>query len=383
MRRCCTLTLVVASVAWAACSSPGAGGAGDVEAGGDGDLGVVDARDASEGPDGEGADGGREDAGASDGSEGEGADGGGDVDAGELPVGRNEECECADPEAICVQENKCGLPEARCETNADCPDGFACSEDNTGLFADVCVCDGTREECGPFCEDDEDCPTQLFCERDERFEPQGFCRGSSAGCDFNAVCGRGEVCEEFEADVRIDDHCEQTGSKSVGESCSADIECESGSCSPDNVCIEHCLADEDCPEGEHCVGGSTHRDDCDTVDCDISCPEDTRCLGTGCWAPFCRTTSDCPEGDCIFGMNDNGMGSCLEEEPSRCKSNEVRTDEEDPYCWLLEPCSALPIPHDPSNKDLDVCPESYTCENVSPRGTLPVIKACGRRVVEE
>jgi hypothetical protein len=310
----------------------------------------------------------------------------GDVDAGprdpEDEDGRDggpgigeRDCECADPDATCVHQEYCGLADEKCTEDRDCPDGYFCRE--SLRFESVCVCDGTNEECGPYCDNHEDCARLEICEKRERFEPEGFCRTLKDGifCQTDYSCGRGEICDE---DRQI---CVETGSKALGETCSRDIECNSGVCH-DGACDEQCLSDADCPRGEHCI--SRHQgsagESCRDVDCNVSCADNWRCEEDECKRPSCRTTSDCPEVDCIHGLT-SSLGYCLVGEPSLCKPNEVRTEPDDSYCRLVEMCDCLDTPRD-QETDCDVCPESYECHDPE-LSHVPTRKVCSRRVVEK
>ena len=106
----------------------------------------------------------------------------------------------------------------QCLKTTDCPKDQACTAERT---------------CGPGCGQGETCPEDTpLCEGDA-----GVCVMclSAAQCTGGLVCAGG-ACSE----------------------CTSDYECSLNYpnlwvCSPENNCVQ-CRIDEDCPEGEHCVG---------------------------------------------------------------------------------------------------------------------------------
>lgn len=297
-----------------------------------------------------------------------GADVGGDVDTADTDIGQedgpdewtgweDEDCDCPEPDEKCSPDF-CGLPDAQCGPDVDstCPDGYECIRGASHEDAFICVCVGDSDECVSECEESHDeCGDDLSCNFDE-----GYCRWTldNASCEWEMGCPKGTICSE-----EHDNMCEPTGDLDVGDSCTEDLECESGLC-VDGECDEPCLADEDCEGDLRCrwFGLSDPLPDgngCESVTCTVSCPDDQRCIFDNCRPRFCRTGEDCESGHCERPTGQYRhweMGTCVEpEDPdidSYCKPEELYSSSYD-YCYLPGTCW-----------DNDDCPDPYECDEL-------------------
>lgn len=280
------------------------------------------------------------------------------------------ECICTDPLATCHwRTGECIREDVDCSTEA-CPTGFECI---TPLNGDpICVCEGTADVCGPFCDENEDCPgTGKICDT----SPQGgVCRGALP-CEDDFQCGPGKVCTYVE---RVDkDVCIRSGGKQDGESCSSRIECESRLCL-DGVCTPFCKVNSDCGEGEvcmfgldlippdsnGCVAGTCSAEGCDETQSrcvDGSTPGDLYCFGASC-----NVSGDCIGADCILELGTNRAGECDVPEAGEvpdCKPGEFRAWDGDPYCRLADPCwgSSVCGAGTEFGEECHDCPALYDC----------------------
>lgn len=281
------------------------------------------------------------------------------------------ECICTDPLATCHpltgfcvrQDINCGAQE--------CPEGYRCTSPPDGT--PYCSCDGSYDECGPFCDENENCPgTRLICDTN----PQGgVCRGALP-CEDDYQCGPGKVCTYVE---RVDrDVCIRSGGKQVGEACSNRIECESRLCL-DGVCTPFCKVNSDCGEGEvcefglnfvpadsnGCVAGTCSAEGCDETQSRCvdygSTPEDQYCFGASC-----NVSGDCTGADCILELGTNRAGECDVPEAGEvpdCKPGEFRAWDGDPYCRLADPCwgSSVCGAGTEFGEECHDCPALYDC----------------------
>ena len=255
------------------------------------------------------------------------------------------ECICTDPLATCHPElGVCVREDVDCSAGDSCPDGFECAQPpNSPGF---CVCDGTYDECGPFCDENELCPgTRLMCDTN----PQGGVCRQPIECIDDFECGPDKICVRDERTDR--DVCMSTGSKMLGVPCTERTECQSGLCA-DGECSELCSVNADCEAGEVCtfglLGTARDSDGCEPGMCEVSgCDEATSRCGTFgggdavCSSKACETSGECPEGDCIIELGTRRGGTCdAAEGPElpECKAGEFKAYEGDPYCRLFGPC---------------------------------------------
>lgn len=240
--------------------------------------------------------------------------------------------------------NDAGIVEPECVEVSDCSLGFLCVD----------------AQCVPGCEDDRDCPAERYCAADVgdngtcqdctdashcaegQVCAEGTCRdGCSEAepgcpglqiCDIpNAVCVRcledancelGNICEAQEcipgcrsnrdcpdAEVCIDDVCQQGCTAAPDDSCPAGTHCgpeatcivgcngDDGQCGANqicegNTCVEVCISSDECGANEvcfdnECVAGCASQDDCDTGVCDAETGEIGACRE-------CLVDDDCP-----------------------------------------------------------------------------------------
>jgi hypothetical protein len=87
------------------------------------------------------------------------------------------------------------------------------------------------------------------------------------------------------------------GSRAIGATCTADLQCASSRCSQ-SQCV--CDQDVDCPSGQRCFRPATARNYCSNVAAPIgsACSRADQCLSNQCenQTCVCRHDSDCPSG---------------------------------------------------------------------------------------
>ena len=247
------------------------------------------------------------------------------------------DCDCADPDDKCSR-SKCGRPGIECGEGEECPDGYTCHDND--IDAPHCVCDGERDDCGPFCESSADCPALGdVCDRDD-----GVCRPKTS-CQYDIHCPRGTICGFMRG---LENICYEFGDLEQGEYCESDFDCATGLCVED-ACRDQCLGDGDCDDGKHCtdflpnapgnsIDGCRNTDELYTS-CVISCDDDERCSGSVCNPQWCLHSGDCEDADCV-PQGAHFPAECEQlsgDEDYACKPDEVRSQSED-YCSLREPC---------------------------------------------
>ena len=297
------------------------------------------------------------------------------------------ECICADPLATCHPDlGLCVREDIDCSAGDSCPDGFECAQPpNSPGF---CVCDGTYDECGPFCDENELCPgTRLICDSN----PQGGVCRQLIACAGDYECGPGKLCTR---DQRVDeDVCVSVGTKQVGETCTDRLECKSRYCF-DGVCTEPCSVNTDCPSGETCVWGERGwdrtSDGCIPGTCGIDgCDEsESRCMtfpdnAEFCVGAACEVSGDCPDGDCVVELGTKSGGTCEEPEGPQlpeCKPGEFKAYEGDPYCRLPGPCWDSSICQSGLGVSCDDCPSQYECLHPGPNAPRSIATFCSRLV---
>ena len=296
------------------------------------------------------------------------------------------DCNCPREGDVCRSGNgTCADLSVDCESGETCPEGYECTQVNDSVDGELvslghfCLCDGPEEECRPTCTEDADCPPETACELPHGSEER-YCTSLPAPCESDYDCPRGYLCDYN--DRTGDDACAKRGQTEVGESCSETIECHRGVCQ-DGICTEYCYSDDDCPEGELCNVYFPDRDSngcTDELECDKTCEPNTRCYGarseTNCAPPYCRTSGDCEEGDCLYqgGHSPGSCGAFFGDQSigeSLCKANEFRFANDDHFCKLPGTCD-----------NEDDCPDEYTCRIDMDRPWIGS-SYCSRRVVPE
>lgn len=198
-----------------------------------------------------------------------------------------------------------------CETDADCPDLFSCSEEAVPCAMPAIACD--CPDCPP---DAPDCDPECSCPDPGDYECPDetvkICVYEPASCETDAECGEGFECYAEEICYGSSGGCACPGwDPDSGEEpaeCTCDEEpvsteeCEvvGSYCAPKQV---ECQADADCPNGWECatfaMGGSGDVA-CACTTC--ACPEGAEC--------DCETTCDCPETEEPEVVEET-MGYCL------------------------------------------------------------------------
>lgn len=252
------------------------------------------------------------------------------------------ECECEHPEDQCAPASRCGRPGIECGPGGEeCPDGYTCETAGPSLV--YCRCDGSREDCGPYCETHDDCISA--CDRHD-----GVCRPQGGRCTRHIRCPDGEICVESPDDDSFRKYCFEAGDGQEGEWCEHDIECESGHCVSWECLVVDCWSDGDCPDGEHCIQRECTDTEGGTMECEVSCPDDTRCIRDECHGAFCEKSGDCDGADCVW-QGTTFPAEC-EEHPDAdegyvCKPEEYRGSSGESCilpgsCWSDEDCGGEP-----------------------------------------
>jgi hypothetical protein len=215
------------------------------------------------------------------------------------------ECNCLNEQDMCTP-HECGRPGIYCGPGGEaCPDGYGCVQHPGDPDVYYCVCDGEEEECGVRCESGDDCPAgNMICPPSPDMD---VCRVRGPSCEFHLDCPPGYYCEDGE--------CEPSGELPDGSPCTDGRACYSGSCHdpcylfPDadcagsSVCASQCLSDDDClNENEHCRRAATlNHNGCWPSVCEVTCPPGYNCRHDECEpSPYCITSGDCENGDCVW-----------------------------------------------------------------------------------
>lgn len=198
---------------------------------------------------------------------------------------------------------------------AECPDGFICSELGDNMYACTAALPGGQ------CGQDDDCGNGEIC----RLDPMGV-----------PFCG-----------------APNSEGEQAGQPCSNPVDCLSGICLPEGLCSALCISAQNCWDGAWCYPRSWFRDDGRVVWESLCSPD------PGSMLP-CRKDDDCT-GDEICRPGSNEFGKGLS---GRCSSPGLGVSFWQPcensrqcsngVCVSLGFCSSL------CEQDLD-CPDGYTC----------------------
>ncbi|MGM0556886.1 MAG: hypothetical protein ACQEVA_10955 [Myxococcota bacterium] len=267
-------------------------------------------------------------------ADGSGSDTGG-TQGGAVVV---EDCTCAHEDDVCVN-GECTREGLDCAPG-ECPASYRCAR-RPGDSMSRCTCAVSRDECGPFCEVEADCPSGTDCDLDRGVcEPPSGCAGSIYQCPVGQTCENQDTCKQF-------------GDVADGSSCDANPDCSSGICLS-GVCEEACLVDSDCDADEYCgIEDSDSPATCKPrPESCPDCPEGTRCVPEqdACEASFCLTTEDCESGDCIYAPGALGPGTCATDDERKCKPHEWRIREFIDVCATKIRCN-----------DAGDCSAPYSC----------------------
>lgn len=314
----------------------GSGGTKVDEAGNGGTGGSKAGEGGNAGDDGSGGTNpfkGGSDAGGSDAG---GSDGGGGFFGGFGGTGATETCACIDPNDECDANLRCVKKAFKCDAVTSCGTNYSCGADGK------CGCTNDQV-CGRGCRGGADCPNGLVC-----FPATERCglEHTPLRCLGNVSCQTGEGC--------IDDVCKPLGKKSVGTTCGAHTECESGVCG--GVCLQLCKAESDCTGGLRCGpakslpnGNNLHRS---TQACMAQPPCEVCAAGKlcqypgGCYDLRCSTSAECPGNVCRLQFSDS---ECEPFGPI-CQPNEVLMG--GGSCALPKSCYL---------DEATGCPSGYTC----------------------
>lgn len=209
-----------------------------------------------------------------------------------------------------------------CSQNADCESGS---------------CEGTNQVCQ--CNDDADCGS-LLCNSGP--DPNACV---NPGCG-NSVLEANEGCDD--GGTTAGDGCDVACLLELGESCSMDAECASGSCAQ-NECA--CDGDTDCPSGQLCRTAVTPPS----------------CVSPGCGNGMVEAGESCDDAGQTAG---DGCGAgCLLELGEDCSAD---ADCESSFCADDGTCKC--------DGDAD-CPADFVCD-VAPGTAECVAAGCGNSVTE-
>ncbi len=242
----------------------------------------------------------------------------------------------AQHEGICIKvsdSETCGNGvDDNCDSHTDegcLEDGSQCNED-WECASGACHAFGSAKECVKSCDLHEpQCPDNYHCtvvacgnsicapggygDQEEGSQcagdwtcSTGFCAQFQDGarcahpCSFDAnECQWGEYC------VPVANGCgacseKSSGSNGLGEKCTNDSDCKSGTCRTDekiSYCTQSCSDDGQCPTGMHCAGGQcimgTRSDMGDPCMGDSDCAEGLKCVDGGTGISHC--TKECTD----------------------------------------------------------------------------------------
>ncbi|MBU0554049.1 hypothetical protein KJ940_21430, partial [Myxococcota bacterium] len=168
-----------------------------------------------------------------------------------------------------MQTHTCVALYACCDANNACDmvaEGAACSG---SLLMNRLEC--TDDACGPICEGDAGCADTAFCDEIDGRCRDG-CRTEPDNCPEDQVCDPDKhTCEDMP--------CETSGNCPTGmycdpgfftcrDGCDTAEQCPEGMECVNNDCVDVCMGDEDCGEGQYCsedgacVDRCTGHDDC-------------------------------------------------------------------------------------------------------------------------
>jgi len=174
----------------------------------------------------------------------------------------------------------------------------------------------------------------------------------------------GEPCEEDE-DCPEGEAC--VGGFCTGSECETSLECPSGEACIDGQCVAGCANDYDCGVGETCEGGYCQPEACST---DGDCPAGSTCVSGSCQPAECTVDEECaaidPDSQCVDGI-------CVPEtctDDSDCPSGESCVGDacvpycmDDSDCGIGEMCNTTTNQCEPETCTSDTdCPAGSTCE---------------------
>ena len=236
-------------------------------------------------------------------------------EAGACVPGPEDTC---DTDADCDEDEVCeaGLcvpgPEDTCDTDADCDEDEVCE-------AGVCV-PGPDEAClnDGDCAPGERCvrgtcePDPSFCARDSDCGAGLVCRTNACvpffGCRVSADCVDGEVCDEGV--------CRPTP-----VACDATRPCEGLALCVQGACVPvACFGDDDCGEGERCVGFLCEPSAPLCTDDEACGDGPERCIRGRCVMPVCGEDLAC---DAPFACSDGicALAPCVDD--AGCLEGEI------------------------------------------------------------
>ncbi len=209
------------------------------------------------------------------------------------PVCQEEVCGCSNDGSVCADQGNKGLS---CATLTSCsPDscsvGYRCSN---VAGESACLCD--QGACGPSCEANADCPTDLNCVDD---------RCVAQACDTDEDCSDDRFCGVTPGAGGYTRTCVSEGDGEAGDSCTSALDCKSRLCTilanGRQQCVDFCDSSRECPTDSNC-SLATEFDDLGVGICLVEldvCNED-RAIAVGDGQLLCSNEEACDgDQDCL------------------------------------------------------------------------------------
>lgn len=287
------------------------------------------------------------------------------------------ECEFVESDELCVDNNPCTV-------NETCTGG-ACTFDVLGNGADCGLFDGKEHHCydgfcvAP-CQTENDCDDEIACTENTCNQQTGHCDfiPNHASCDNVLYCDGVEICDRVESciqgeaidcDDSVDctvDSCSNAARKCVNtpdnDACASGNPCQGSTCTEfgcqlyfvENECDDNnpCTIDDECRTGE-CMGQQMTCDDKNPCTEDL-CGFGGQCFntnvidGSSCGSGI--VTRVCVAGSCVSGCNsdescDDGISCTIDTcHPESFQCSSVASDDlcnDGLFCNGIETCDAV------------------------------------------
>lgn len=285
-----------------------------------------------------------------------------------------------------------------CQANADCGTGRLCFQGRCtrakALGSDCTQhqdCIGRScvdKKCSQACSELKDCQNSGFaCEKQKIVSgkvtlEEKFCVAPQGGlpCASNQDCPSSQEgqCRIIEVNSKMVVRCRAAkGTKKVGESCTADADCISGTClMPDGICTAVCQKDSDCPGGK-----------------EFLCIEREFKSGTGasssikvCSNQPCLGSTECPAPQMCIQQVVGGKGflRCRTPDSSKAKQGASCTQDNDCQSQLCYTATGGKVCAEPClGGNSSVCPLQFKCEAAATGShnthlCVPIAKGCSK-----
>lgn len=245
-----------------------------------------------------------------------------------------------------------GGPPPRCELDAECDDGLACTADECvdgvcawTLTGDTCLVNGVCVDAGDASRDD---PCAQCVPASDAF--------AWTTADAGTPCDTGDAC-------LVDPVCDVAGA-CVGDAvaCEDGNPCTANACDPILGCVfepvDDGLACDDgdpCTSDDVCIAGACGGE---TVTCDDGNPcTDDACLDDGACANT-PNTDPCDDGDACTDGDTCADGACVPDGPTNCDDGNACTID---LCDEFVGCSYLPDRNPCCSGIVSVCDDGDPC----------------------